>query len=104
VTLLAAELWRLRQISIDGRYTIPAARVQTDVRTDTLIIIIRESRCKILLSVNALGAISAGVEMSLVSARRQLLMLIAGYAQGVSSRLKDRRNRTQVDHSCSSVT
>ena len=103
MTLLAAELWRLRQISIDGRYTIPAARVQTDIRTDTLIII-RESRCKILLSVNALGAISAGVEMSLVSARRQLLMLIAGYAQGVSFRLKDRRNRTQVDHSCSSVT
>ena len=31
--------------------------------------------------------------MSLVSARRQLLMLIAGYAQEVSSRRKDRRCR-----------
>jgi len=37
--------------------------------------------------------------MSLVSARRQLLMLIAGYAQELSSRHKDRRNRTHVDHS-----
>ena len=37
--------------------------------------------------------------MSLVSAWRQLLMLIAGYAQEVSSRRKDRRNRTHVDHS-----
>jgi len=37
--------------------------------------------------------------MSLVSARRQLLMLIAGYAQEVSSRRKDRQNRTHVDHS-----
>ena len=37
--------------------------------------------------------------MSLVSAWRQLLMLIAGCAQEVSSRRKDRRNRTHVDHS-----
>ena len=37
--------------------------------------------------------------MSLVSGWRQLLMLIAGYAQEVSSRRKDRRNRTHVDHS-----
>ena len=46
---------------------------------------------------NVLGAISAGVEMSLVIARRQLLMSIAGYAQEVSSRHKDRRNRMHVD-------
>jgi len=37
--------------------------------------------------------------MSLVSAWRQLLMLIAGYAQEVSSRHKDWWNRTHVDHS-----
>ena len=39
--------------------------------------------------------------MSLVSAGRQQLMLIAGYAQEVSSRCKNRRNRTRthVDHS-----
>ena len=37
--------------------------------------------------------------MSLVSARRQLLTLIAGCAQEVSSGPKDRRNRTHVDHS-----
>ena len=48
---------------------------------------------------NALGAISAGVEMSLVSARSRLLMLIARYAQEVSSRQVNRRNRTHVDHS-----
>jgi len=41
--------------------------------------------------------ISAGVEMSLVSAGRQQLMLIAGYAQEVSSRCN--RTRTHVDHS-----
>ena len=29
----------------------------------------------------------------------RLLMLIAGYAQEVSSRRKDRQNRTHVDHS-----
>jgi len=46
-----------------------------------------------------LGAISAGVEMSLMSALSQLLMLIAGYAQEVNCRCKDRRNRTHVDHS-----
>jgi len=39
---------------------------------------------------------SAGAEMSLVSAWRQL---IDGYAQEVSSRRKDRQNRTHVDHS-----
>ena len=44
-----------------------------------------------------MGAISAGVEMSLVSAWRQLLMLIAGYSQEVSSTRKDRQNRTHVD-------
>ena len=39
--------------------------------------------------------------MSLVSAGRQLLllMLINGYSQEVSSRRKDRRNRTHVDRS-----
>jgi len=37
--------------------------------------------------------------MPLVSACRQLLMLIAEYAQEVSSRREDRRNRTHVDHS-----
>jgi len=37
--------------------------------------------------------------MSFVSAWRQLLMLIVGYAQEVSSSHKDRRNRTHVDHS-----
>ena len=37
--------------------------------------------------------------MSLVSARRRLLLSIAGYAQEVSSRPNERRNRTHVDHS-----
>jgi len=41
--------------------------------------------------------------MSLVSASGQLLMLIAGYAREVSSRRKDRRNRTHVDYSLTVV-
>jgi len=56
-------------------------------------------KTKNIIVCKVLGAISAGVEMSLVSAWRQQLMLIAGYAQEVSCRRKDRRNRTHVDHS-----